>query len=120
VKSGLILLAMPIALLLAGCASHQKAPVTSTFDRIGQEMQNAVGARSKGVDDALSQAMLPPLQLELPDSAKSVEPRFDLALSNAPASQVFMALVSNTPYSMLGVARSDRQRDRTSEKRYGA
>lgn len=100
-KSRLLLLAMPIALLLAGCANHQKAPVASTFDRIGQEMQSAVGARSKGVDDALSQAMLPPLQLELPDSAKSVEPRFDLALSNAPASQVFMALVSNTPYSML-------------------
>lgn len=101
-NSRLILLAMPIALLLAGCAINQKAPgASSTFDRIGQEMQSAVGARSKGMDDALSQAMLPPLQLDLPDSAKYVEPRFDLALVNAPASQVFMALVSNTPYSML-------------------
>jgi len=102
VNSRLILPAMPIALLLAGCAINQKAPgASSTFDRIGQEMQSAVGARSKGMDDALSQAMLPPLQLDLPDSAKYVEPRFDLALVNAPASQVFMALVSNTPYSML-------------------
>ncbi|MBL8399691.1 MAG: secretin N-terminal domain-containing protein [Candidatus Accumulibacter sp.] len=93
---------MPVALLLAGCAINQKAPgASSTFDRIGQEMQSAVGARSKGMDEALSQAMLPPLQLDLPDSAKNVEPRFDLALVNAPASQVFMALVSNTPYSML-------------------
>jgi len=102
VNSRLILPAMPIALLLAGCAINQKAPgASSTFDRIGQEMQSAVGARSKGMDEALSQAMLPPLQLDLPDSAKYVEPRFDLALVNAPASQVFMALVSNTPYSML-------------------
>jgi len=102
VNSRLILLAMPVALLLAGCAINQKAPgASSTFDRIGQEMQSAVGARSKGMDEALSQAMLPPLQLDLPDSAKNVEPRFDLALVNAPASQVFMALVSNTPYSML-------------------
>ncbi|HMW56472.1 MAG TPA: secretin N-terminal domain-containing protein [Accumulibacter sp.] len=101
-NSRLILLAMPVALLLAGCAINQKAPgASSTFDRIGQEMQSAVGARSKGMDEALSQAMLPPLQLDLPDSAKNVEPRFDLALVNAPASQVFMALVSNTPYSML-------------------
>jgi MSHA biogenesis protein MshL len=102
VTSRSILLAMPVALLLAGCAINQKAPgASSTFDRIGQEMQSAVGARSKGINDALSQAMLPPLQMELPDSAKNVEPRFDLALVNAPASQVFMALVSNTPYSML-------------------
>ena len=45
--------------------------------------------------------MLPPLQLDLPASAQSVEPRFDLAVSNAPAAQVFMALVAGTRYSML-------------------
>lgn len=83
-----------------GCATHQKMP-GATFDRIGQEMQGAVDSRSKGVDDALSQAMMPPIQLDLPESAKSVEPRFDLAVSNAPATQVFMALVSGTRYSML-------------------
>jgi MSHA biogenesis protein MshL len=86
--------------LVAGCASHQKSP-GATFDRIGQEMQGAVGSKSKAQDDAISQAMLPPLQLDLPVSAQSVEPRFDLAVSNAPASQVFMALVSGTRYSML-------------------
>jgi MSHA biogenesis protein MshL len=86
--------------LLAGCATQPKAP-GATFDRIGQEMQGAVASKPKTLDDALNQAMLPPLQLELPTSAKSVEPRFDLAVSNAPASQVFMALVSGTRYSML-------------------
>lgn len=95
-----ILLATVMPLLVAGCATHQKAPGT-TFDRIGQEMQGAVAAKPKSVDDALSRAMLPPMQLDLPESAKSVEPRFDLAVSNAPASQVFMALVSGTRYSML-------------------
>ena len=96
-----ILLVMPMALLLAACASQQKTPGTSSFELIGNEMQRAVDARSKGLDDALSRAMLPPLQLDLPDSAKRVEPRFDLAVSNAPASQVFMALASDSPYSML-------------------
>ncbi|MFZ4537991.1 secretin N-terminal domain-containing protein [Propionivibrio sp.] len=72
-----------------------------TFDKIGQEIKAAAATRAKSTDDLLSQAMLPPLQLDLPDSAKSVEPRFDLAVSNAPASQVFMALVSGTRYSML-------------------
>ncbi|WP_245754356.1 secretin N-terminal domain-containing protein [Candidatus Accumulibacter aalborgensis] len=90
-----------MALLLAACASQQKTPGTSSFELIGNEMQRAVDARSKGLDDALSRAMLPPLQLDLPDSAKRVEPRFDLAVSNAPASQVFMALASDSPYSML-------------------
>ena len=99
-KSRSILLAVLMPLFAAGCATHQKAP-GATFDRIGQEMQSAVSAKSKGADDALAQAMLPPLQLDLPESAKSVEPRFDLAVSNAPASQVFMALVSGTRYSML-------------------
>ena len=96
-----ILLLALTSLFAVGCATHQKAPGT-TFDRIGQEMQGAVDAKTKGgADAALNQAMLPPLQLDLPTSAKSVEPRFDLAVSNAPASQVFMALVSGTRYSML-------------------
>ena len=96
-----ILLLGLASLFAAGCATHQKAP-GATFDRIGQEMQGAVDAKVKGsADAALNQAMLPPLQLDLPESAKSVEPRFDLAVSNAPASQVFMALVSGTRYSML-------------------
>lgn len=91
---------MALIVLVAGCATHQKTPGT-TFDLIGQEMKGAVGSKSKGADEALNQAMLPPIQLDLPASAKSVEPRFDLAVSNAPATQVFMALVSGTRYSML-------------------
>ena len=100
-KFRLMLLLTLASLLAVGCATHQKAP-GATFDRIGQEMQGAVDAKTKGgADAALNQAMLPPLQLDVPASAKSVEPRFDLAVSNAPASQVFMALVSGTRYSML-------------------
>lgn len=93
-------LAALITLFLAGCASHQTNP-GGTFDRISQELKDASAARSKSADDALNQAMLPPLQVDLPASAKSVEPRFDLAVSNAPANQVFMALVTGTRYSML-------------------
>jgi len=99
-KYRLTLLILLTGLWATGCATHQKAP-GATFDRIGQEMQDAVSAKTKGTDAALSQAMMPPLQLDLPDSAKSVEPKFDLAVSNAPAAQVFMALVSGTRYSML-------------------
>lgn len=80
-KLRLILLLALASLLAVGCATHQKAP-GATFDRIGQEMQGAVDAKTKGgADAALNQAMLPPLQLDVPESAKSVEPRFDLAVS---------------------------------------
>jgi len=99
-KSGLNVLLALLALFLAGCATHQKNP-GGTFDLVNQEMKGAAAAKPKSADEAVSQAMLPPLQVDLPPSAQNVEPRFDLAVSNAPASQVFMALVSGTRYSML-------------------
>jgi len=99
-KLGLNWLAALIALSLAGCATHQRSP-GGTFDRVNQELKDAASARLKSTEDAVNQAMLPPLQIDLPTSAQSVEPRFDLAVSNAPASQVFMALVTGTRYSML-------------------
>ena len=95
-----ILLLALTPLFFTGCATHQKAP-GATFERIGQEMQGAVSARTKSSEDALNQAMMPPLQLEVPAAVASVEPRFDLVVASAPATQVFMALVSGTRYSML-------------------
>ena len=92
---------LPLALALTGCESFQKAP-GATFDRVTQEMRQAQASLPKNTNDALSQAMLPPLQLDAPEpQAKRAEPRFDLAVSNAPAAQVFMALVAGTRYSML-------------------
>ena len=96
----LILPALLLPILVAGCASHQKQP-GATFDRIGQEMQGALNSKPKSADEALNLAMLPPLQLDAPAATKAIEPRFDLAVSSAPAAQVFMALVSGTRYSML-------------------
>ncbi len=97
-KSRLLVLLLPV--LLTACATHQRLP-GQTFERIGQELQGAAGSRAKGTNEALNQAMLPPLQLDAPVAAQHVEPRFDLAVNNAPAAQVFMALVSDTRYSML-------------------
>jgi MSHA biogenesis protein MshL len=92
---------LPLILALPGCASHQKAP-GGTFDQVGRELREAIASKPNSVDEALNQAMLPPLQLDPPESVKRAdEPRFDLAVSNAPAAQVFMAVVSGTPYSML-------------------
>jgi len=51
---------------------------------------------------AVNQALLPPLRMEMPDlRGRALDPRFDLSVSNAPAAQVFMSIVSGTRYSML-------------------
>ena len=95
------LLILPI--LVSACAPQRTAPPGATFDRIDQELKDAAAnnaARAKK-NDALSQAMVPPLQMDSPPAAKASEPRFDLAVSAAPAPQVFAALVTGTKYSML-------------------
>lgn len=72
-----------------------------TFDRINAEMKSA--AEKNGQKDVhdVTQALLPPLQIDAPKAVEPVEPRFDLAVNNAPAQQVFLALVNGTRYSML-------------------
>jgi MSHA biogenesis protein MshL len=100
-KPGLNSIVALTAVFLAGCSAIEQKNPGSAFDLINQEMKNAAATSQKNIDASLNQAMLPPLQLDLPVSAQRVEPRFDLAVSNAPASQVFMALVSGTRYSML-------------------
>jgi len=51
---------------------------------------------------AVSEALLPPLRMDMPDlRGQPVEPRFDLSVNHAPAAQVFMSIASGTRYSML-------------------
>jgi MSHA biogenesis protein MshL len=51
---------------------------------------------------SVSEALLPPLRMEMPDlRGQPLEPRFDLSVNNAPAPQVFMSIASGTRYNML-------------------
>lgn len=87
-------------LVLGGC-SNQFAKRGEAFDRIEQELAAASASKTKRMQsEVVNQAMLPPLQLELP-AAVLPEARFNLAVNNAPVSQVLTALVSGTPYSMI-------------------
>lgn len=106
-RSGLIGGLLLVMLGLTACSStpsRQSASEKDTLGRIDAQLSTAA-ASIKSAAAAQTQAqdaMLPPLQVELPQAVKEVaEPRFDLAVSEAPAAQVFMALVSDTPYSML-------------------
>lgn len=89
------LLMLAIATAAAGCADHW-AQRDATRDSISAEMDKAVEERAK-------RALLPPLVVEMPRDleARPLEQRFDLNVSNAPAAQVFLAIVSGTRYSMI-------------------
>jgi len=99
--SKILMLAL-VGLVLAGC-TNQHAYRGDAYDRINQELGAAAASkasRQAAQSAAVDRAMVPPLQLETPAPAKS-EPRFNLAVNNAPIAQVLNALVSGTPYSML-------------------
>lgn len=82
-------------LLLAGCTvSHNQ-----TRDVIRQEMNQAAQPVKP---ETVNEALLPPLDVAmLKGDGKPADTRFDLAVNNTPAAQVFMAVVSGTRYSML-------------------
>ncbi|MBI3936116.1 MAG: pilus (MSHA type) biogenesis protein MshL [Betaproteobacteria bacterium] len=90
-----------VAMAVAGCADQPRRG--GAFENVTAELDRAAQERAKpAAPKAVSEALIPPLVIEMPKpGARPVEPRFDLAVNNAPASQVFMAIVSGTRYSML-------------------
>lgn len=91
-----------VLLSLSGCvASGDHRPVAN--DAIQTAMNQAAenSAKSKKAD-MVSAALLPPMSMDMPKvDNKSLDSKFDLSVSNTPAAQVFMAIVSGTRYSML-------------------
>jgi hypothetical protein len=91
--------AIVAATLAAGCA-HQTPPNTA-LNTIGDQLQARTERPAQPpVPAAVREAVLPTAPIETPRTWLP-EPRFDLAVSNAPAAQVFMAIVTDTRYSML-------------------
>ena len=86
--------------VVAGCAAPQHAG-TPVLDQINDVLLKSATARKAPAAEVTDKSLMPPLApLAMPDAPAS-EPRFDLSVVNAPATQVFMALVSGTRYSML-------------------
>ena len=85
-------------LMLALTACTPLAMKTDVNDRIADEMRKA-GKERKAVESE-DRSLMPPLVVEMPKNSDA-ESRFDLSLVNAPAQQVFMALVTGTRYNML-------------------
>ncbi|TAK92419.1 MAG: pilus (MSHA type) biogenesis protein MshL [Burkholderiaceae bacterium] len=97
---------LTLVALLTAC-SLPTVKQNATYDAIDNTLKEAANAHSRaaGKTDAtrpaaVDQALLPPLKV-VQEKPAAPEPRFDLVVTDAPAAQVFMAIVSNTPYSML-------------------
>lgn len=91
------------ALVMLGGCTQTRIPVSQTGDQIDRELAEAVASNSKQkVSDAVAQAMMPPLSPDgLSPAPQSAPARFDLVVNDAPAAQVFLAIVSGTRFSML-------------------
>jgi MSHA biogenesis protein MshL len=90
-----------VLLVSAGCALPP--PMKPGLDPgIVAEINKTGDRKLESRPEAVEKALLPPLRMEMPSArGQPIDPRFDLSVSNAPAGQVFMSLVSGTRYSML-------------------
>lgn len=86
--------------VLTGCSTPPGR--NTTADAIKLEINRAMETSTAGKTDAVNNALLPPLEVGVPAiDNKPVELRFDLAVNNTAAQQVFTAIVSGTRYSIL-------------------
>jgi MSHA biogenesis protein MshL len=100
--SARLAIASAIALLLNACASNPYGWSKDTAASVDKTLEEAAKPTAAAVPSEVNQALLPPLEIRLPDGGTApIEQRFDLAVNNAPARQVFMNLVDGTPYSMV-------------------
>jgi MSHA biogenesis protein MshL len=72
-------------------------------DSVREKMDESLNeGRTSAPPADVSKALLPPLELSLPDGkTAALEPRFDLNVNNAPARQVFLGLVEGSKYSVV-------------------
>lgn len=85
---------------LAGCAAPPR-PGNDVLGQINDVLLKSATERKKPQADVTDKSLMPPLAPQATADAVVAEPRFDLSVVNAQATQVFMALVSGTRYSML-------------------
>ncbi|MDR3370379.1 secretin N-terminal domain-containing protein [Rhodoferax sp.] len=89
------------ALAIGGCAAERPLRTPSVSDAIRAEVPMPaapVAAASAPVPARIADALVEPAP---PPVALPPEPRIDLLVNNAPARDVFLAMVADTRYSML-------------------
>ena len=86
--------------LITACAQFE--PPKGVNPDITDELARTSERKAPTRPETLERALLPPVQMGMPRvPGLELEQRFDLTVTNAPASQVFMSIVAGTRYSML-------------------
>ena len=101
-----VLFACLVPALVGGCAVTMLPQDRQVQASINTELQKAgtpqVREAAAPVPSAVSGSLLPPLRTPPPRvSARQLEQRFDLKVNDAPIGQVLLAVVQDTPYSIL-------------------
>ena len=89
-----------LAATVAGCAAPPRAG-NEVLGQINAVLLKSVTERKVPATEIADNSLMPPLVPPAGGGGADTEQRFDLSVVNAPATQVFMALVSGTRYSML-------------------
>jgi len=84
--------------LLAGCAADRPLRTPDVSDAVRADLPPAAALKPVAVPSRISDALAEPAPPVLP---LPPEPRLDLLVNNAPAREVFLAIVADTRYSML-------------------
>lgn len=99
-KNGRLAGLLVSVLAVGGCGTHPELKNTAAFETIQDSLEKATKQKPMPAGP-INDALLPPMQMDLPGPTQLVEPRFDLAVDAAAARQVFLALVAGTRYSMV-------------------
>lgn len=84
--------------LLAGCAADRPLRTPNVSDAVRADLPPATTPKSVVVPSRISDALAEPAPPVVP---LVPEPKLDLLVNNAPAREVFLAIVADTRYSML-------------------
>ncbi len=97
-----MLLSTMLMVSLSGCSTSGPRN-DSTAKDIEKVMQQTVNASQSTAEtpQSVSDALLPPININVPTVAKIPETRFDIGVDNAPAVTFFMGLVEGTSYNMV-------------------
>jgi len=89
---------LAVALLLGACSADRPLRTPSVSEAIRTEVPMPAAAASAALPARVADALAEPAPPAVP---LPPEPRIDLLVNNAPARQVFLAMVADTRYSML-------------------
>ena len=94
-------LLLAATLAVAGCTTPSPGWRNAAREDIDKTLDQARSS-NQSVPTDVRKALLPPIEINLPQGRTTpLEPRFDLAVNNAPVRQVFLGIVEGTPYSMV-------------------